>query len=107
MIFSKKDDSRNKTYKELSNQISTTLDRSHFQLKSLQTHPNNFGNAVVEITNGEIIVRFIQDRGDIYRDERHNGSEQWFDEQLVYSHFEPRNGVYELLIKSIDNFLNE
>lgn len=107
MIFSSKKDERSQVYEELTTQITAIVHNTNYQLKLLQVHPESFGNAVVEVENNEMTVRFVQDRGDIYRDKKSKDTERWIDEQLVFSHNEPSNGIYESLLKAIDSFVKQ
>ena len=91
--------------KELTKRITELTLDTRYNLTSLQYYPQHFGNVVIELTSDNIIVRFICDRGDIYRNKRIINSEHWVDEELVYSHTISHNEIYELLFKAIDEFI--
>jgi len=91
--------------KELTERITKLTLNSKYNLTSLQYTPQHFGNVVVEIANDHFVVRFIYDRGDIYRDKRTIDSTHWIDDELVYNHSMPKKDVYELLLKAIEDFV--
>ncbi|MDR1838469.1 MAG: hypothetical protein LBQ93_02635, partial [Treponema sp.] len=78
MFFGEKDDG---VRKELTKRITEITLNTKYNLISLQYNSQHFGNVVVELTNDNIIVRFIYDRGDIYRDKRIKNSEYWINEE--------------------------
>lgn len=92
---------------ELTKRIHRLTQNTKYNLTSLQYAPQHFGNVVVELTGENYIIRFICDRGDIYRNKRAIDSQHWIDEQLVYSHSMPHNEVYELLLKAIEEFITK
>ena len=102
MFFGKKDDG---VRKELTKRIIELTLNTKYNLISLQYNSQHFGNVVVELMSDNIIVRFIYDRGDIYRDKRIKNSEHWINEELVYDHTMSRNEIYGLLFKAIDEFI--
>ena len=99
--FREKDDG---VSNELTERITALTLNTKYNLTSLQYAPQHFGNVVIELNGNDFIVRFIYDRGDIYRDKKVIGSERWIDERLVYSHSVPCNGIYDLLLKAIEEF---
>jgi len=102
MYFVKNDDD---IYKKCLKYINELIRNTKYDLTSLQYTPSHFGNIVVELASDKIIVRFVYDRGDIYRDKRAVDSEHWSDEQLIYNHSMSCNENYELLFKAIDEFI--
>lgn len=105
MIRSRNKDKNLDAYEKLKNSLQSVTRNSTFILTSFQFDPHSIRGPVVELTNDKIVVRFIYDRGDIYRDKRVANTDQWIDELLVYNHSMPCNEIYELLLKAIKDYV--
>ena len=102
-LGNKDDDSSN----ELTHQINMLILDTKYTLTSLQLSPQHFGNAVIELACDQVSIRFVYDRGDIYRDIKIRNAEQWTDQQLVYSHTIPLDEVYDLLINAVEEYITK
>ena len=100
--FSKKNDN---VRKRLTECIGEILCDTRYNLLSLHYDSRNFGNVVVELESCKLAVRFICDRGDIYRARKALDSERWVDERLVCNHTESCDTPYGLLLEAIEELV--
>jgi len=103
MIFFRK--KKDNVCEELTKQITALIRDTKYKLLSVEYDPLSFGNAAVELTSDNLNIRFVYDRGDIYRDKKITGQNRWSARELIYDHSMPCNETYELLIKAVDEYV--
>ncbi len=106
MISLKINENREKEKKWILAQIDLIIQGKGYRLSNLEIYPEHFGNAVVELSNDKLTLRFFQDRDDIYMDKKLSGSTHWSDQQLIVSHSENTGCGYDTLIKAIKQVIN-
>jgi len=91
---------------ELTEQITTLIRDTNYKLLSVEYDPLSFGNTSIELISDKLNIRFIYERGDIYRDKKMIGQNRWSAQELIYDHSMPHNETYELLIKAINEYIS-
>ena len=92
---------------ELNKKIIEIVKVSDYKLKSMQIDNLHFGNIIVILESRNELIRFVQDRGDIYKERKSLTSEYWGDQVLEYSHAVKMDNSFSLLILAIENFINK
>lgn len=106
MRFFKINEKREEQKRILQNQIELIINNSDFIIKKIDINFEHFGNVIVELKNESCILRFTQDRGDVYFEKELNNNTVRPEPQLVFSHIEFAEKNYETLIKAIELKIN-
>lgn len=85
-------------------QILELIARSHYELEHLTIDNKNFGDVCLEVSGLSKVLRFTQDRGDVFVESKSVKASQWND-CLFLSHSESGGGFYDLLLKVISQYL--
>ncbi|MDP4121341.1 MAG: hypothetical protein Q8876_09870 [Bacillota bacterium] len=83
-------------------QIELIVSNSDCLINKLEVDPDHFGNVIVELKSKPCILRFIQDRGDVYFEKESISSVIRTEQQLVFTHNESLGKDFETLLKAIE-----
>ena len=103
--FFQREKATDNTYEFLQKRISELTSNTVYTLSLLHYDSKIFGNVIVELVFGDTVVRFIYDRGDVYRDQKLLGTNEWLNQELVFSHTQKPTEKYDLLLKAIEDFV--
>ncbi len=101
MSYNKIKQKREEQKRILEEQVELVIRNSNCVINRLEIS-EHFGNVIVELKNESCILRFIQDRGDIYFEKELFNRAIRPEQQLIFTHNEFAGENYTALIKAIE-----